>query len=137
MNRRIALAGGAMGLVSMLTGCGVLRPGKQAVEDAIEGAPAVTGAEISFGAGGGLGSLISGSIELDVAADQLRDAFDEAWGLGVEVLHRRYGGDRGIKVAKVAGIGSEGAEVTATELVDLGESTFATLGHFYDHYGIS
>lgn len=84
-----------------------------------------------------MGSLISGSIELDVVADQLRDAFDEAWGLGVEVLHRRYGGDRGIQVAKVAGTGSDGSEVTATELVDLGESKFATLGHFYDHYGVS
>ena len=139
MNRRIALTGGAMGLVSILTGCGLLRPGTQTVEDAIKSAPAVTGADINFGPGGGLGSLISGSITLDVAADQLHDAFDEAWGLGVEVLHRKYDGDRGIRVAKVAGTGSDGSEISATDLVrdDLGESRSATLGHFYDRYGIS
>ena len=137
MNRRIALTGCAMGLVSMLTGCGLLRPGKQSVADAIEGAPEVTGAKIGFGPGGGLGTQISGSITLDVSADELHDAFDDAWGRGVEVLYRVYDGKRGALVADVVGKNLEEVTVSSRDLVELGASKHPTLGHFYDHYGIS
>lgn len=137
MTRRIALGSAAAGLISLLSGCGILRPSQESVEDAIASAPSVLSAEIHSGPGGGLGTQISGTVELDVTEEALHDAFDEAWRRGIEVLHKRYEGDRGIQVAEVAGVGSDGSEVTATELVDLGESKFATLGHFYDHYGIS
>lgn len=125
-----------MGLVSLLTACGLLRPGSDAVIDAIESAPGVTDVRINIGPGGGLATRIDGKITLDVPADELRDAFEEAWGRGVKVLHRRYDGDRGIGTS-ATGVGRDGAEISSTELIDLGASKFSTLGHFYDHYGIS
>lgn len=137
MTRRIVLGGAATGLVSLLTGCGFLRPGKEAVVDAIMDAPSVLGAEINFGPGGGLASLITGHIDLDVAGDALRDAFEEAFGRGVEVLHRRFEGDRGVAFGKFVGNGTDGSEFSLRDLVDLGASRSPTLGRFYDHYGIS
>ncbi|MFC7466308.1 hypothetical protein [Brachybacterium sp. GCM10030252] len=133
--RRYLVLGGAVGLFSLLTGCRLLRPAGSSVVEAMESAPGVTGAEINFGPGGGLRSHISGTITLGVTSEALHDAFDEAWRRGVEALHRRYDGERGILVDAIFGEGADGAEVTSTDLVELGRSRHATLGHFYDHYG--
>ncbi|MBB5830242.1 hypothetical protein [Brachybacterium aquaticum] len=45
-------------------------------------------------------------------------------------------GARGRLVQGVSGIASDGTELFVAELVDLGDSTALTVGHFYDHYGI-
>lgn len=127
-----------MGLLSLLAGCAMFRPGptKDDVTAAIESAPEVSGTGLSYGPGGGLGTHISGHIALTADDAELRDAFEEAWRRGVEVLHRMYDGDRGVLVADVVGESSGGATVSSRDLVELGDSKQPTLGHFYDHYGI-
>ncbi|WP_211221847.1 hypothetical protein [Granulicoccus phenolivorans] len=132
--RRHLLLAAPLGLFAPLLGCNS-RPGVAEVNEAIAAAPGVTGSEISVGPGGGLGSSIMGSISFDVPADRLREGVDEAWRHGVQVLHQVFEGARGNLVQGVSGI-TQGKEFFVAELVDLGDSTALTIGHFYDRYGI-
>lgn len=135
--RRHVLIGGTVGLFSMLTGCGFLRPGMGAVNDAIEDAPGVVRSDLSRGPGGGLGEGLMGTITFDVPPEELPDSLDAAWGRGVEVIHRMDDGERGIPVNGVHGVTGDGTTVHVEELVDIGSSTGPVMGHFYDHYGIT
>ncbi|MFC7466309.1 hypothetical protein [Brachybacterium sp. GCM10030252] len=137
VKRRYLFLGGVLGLFSPLTGCGFLGPTEDDVNVAIKRAPGVTGADIHHGQAGSFRSKISGTVALDVTTDELHDAFDEVWRRGVEVLHRLYDGDRGIRVADVIASNAVDATVSSRDLVELGESRHPTLGHFYDHYGIA
>lgn len=125
-----------MGLLAMLTGCGFLKPGMGAVNEAAEGAPGVVTADLSRGPGGGLGDGLMGSITFNVPPEELRDALEEAWGRAVEVIHRMDDGERGVPVNGVHGVAEDGTTVYVAELVDIGSSTGPVMGHFYDHYGV-
>lgn len=136
-DRRHVLAGGTVGLIAMLTGCGFLRPGMGAVNEAIEDAPGVVGSDLTRGPGGGLGEELIGTITFDVPPEELLTALEEAWGRGVKVIHRMADGDRDIPVNGVHGVTGDGTKVFVEELVDIGSSAGPVMGHFYDHYGVS
>lgn len=136
LRRRHVLVAGAMGLFSLVTGCsGFSKPGWSDVNREIQSPPGVTGADIIGGPGGGLGTTVSGTITLDVTADELPDAFEEAWRRGVEVIHEMFDPGQAIDVA-VRGVISDGTEIPAYELLEHEEPVPTTMSHFYEHYGI-
>lgn len=137
VDRRDILVAGAVGLATLLSGCIFSsKPGYDKVNSEIASAPGVTEAEISGGPGGGLGTTISGTIALDVTTEELRNAFEEAWGRGVAVLHQMFEPGASVVVEAVRGVLPDGTEIFASELVDLGDSNALTMKHFYEHYGI-
>ena len=137
LRRRLFIASSATGLISLLAGCsGSFKPGWSDVNREIQSAPGVTGADIKGGPGGGLGTTVSGTITLDVTADELRDAFEEAWRRGVEVIHEMFDPGQAIDVA-VRGVISDGTEIPAYELLGHEEPMPTTMSHYYEHYGIS
>lgn len=132
MRRRHVMAAAGLALTGVLGAC---RPGASGVVSAIEAAPSVTSAEVALGSGGGLRSVISATITTDAGADELPDIAEEAWRRGVEALHDMYDGDRGREVGSVVASGRDGASFSLADLLEL-DGGVATLGHYYDHYGV-
>lgn len=127
-----------MSLISLLTGCGLIssRPGPAAVNAAIEEAPGVTDSTITFGPGGGLGADARGTITIDVPGGRLRDAFDEAWKRGIQVIYEMDQGSRDRRVTSVDAVASDGTTMRAHELLGDRGSPDSWAGDYYDHYGI-
>ncbi|PMC75079.1 MULTISPECIES: hypothetical protein [unclassified Brachybacterium] len=124
-----------MGVLSLLTGCGFLRPSIGAVEEAIMDAPGVTAVDLTIGPGGGLGNNVSGRITFSVSADELPDALDEAWRRGVEVIHRMDKNAARWPADGVVGV-TDGAEMPVGELLDTSENSWVSMGRFFELYGL-
>ena len=140
LRRRGVMAGGFIGGLLALAGCGQREP--STIEKANEAARQVehvTNVDLVFTGGTGLREGISGRIELDVNEDQLLEALDPAWRAVTEVLFEAEGDEPVGRIVQVGVQGADGSWTGPEALINPAyyeQARTAYMEEFYEHYGL-